>query len=91
MPVARSGVARRVANLWRCRGVARRSKIHEYSLSSRLAAPPNLQQRTRSLFKSWILITSLSMTSFAKNSPDRSPALVAAFRHRCSRRRGPPV
>jgi hypothetical protein len=31
-------------------------RIHErYSLSSRLAAAPNLQQRTRSLFERWVL------------------------------------
>ena len=36
--------------------VARRSKIHEgYSPSSRLAAAPNLWQRTRSLFMRWVL------------------------------------
>src|SRR5436190_21302399 len=52
----RQNLARRVADLWRCRGVARRSNIHEgYSLSSRLAAAPNLQLRTRSLFERWVL------------------------------------
>lgn len=43
--------APRVADLCRCRCVARRSKIpKEYSLSSRLAAAANLWQRTASLF-----------------------------------------
>src|SRR6266699_5329848 len=52
----RQGLARRVADLCRCRGVARRSKIHEgYSPSSCLAAAPNLLQRTRSLFMRWVL------------------------------------
>src|SRR6266700_6072664 len=43
-------------DLWRCRGVARRSKIHKgYSPSLRLAPAPNLQQRARSLFMRWVL------------------------------------
>jgi hypothetical protein len=55
------GLARRVADLWRCSGVARRPKIHkEYFPSSRLAAAPNLQQRTRSLFIRWVLVISRS-------------------------------
>src|SRR6266480_4041428 len=55
-PAACQSLARRVADLWRCSGVARRSKIHKgYSSSSRLAAAINLQQRTRSLFLRWVL------------------------------------
>ena len=53
---ARLGVAWKLADLWRCRGVARRSKIHKgYSLFPRLASAPNPQQRNRSLFKTWVL------------------------------------
>src|SRR5262249_16833168 len=54
---SQQSTAQRVADLWRCRSVARRSKIHGgYSLSSRLAPAPNLKQRTRSRFMSWLLI-----------------------------------
>jgi hypothetical protein len=50
LPGVSQKTALRVADLWRCCCVARRSKIHKgYSPSSRLAAAPNLWQRARSL------------------------------------------
>src|SRR5439155_17238122 len=63
----RQTLARR-ADLCRCSRVARRSKIHEgYSPSSRLAAAPNLQQRTRFLFMRWVLIIGASFQGHPGN------------------------
>src|SRR6266404_3183499 len=76
-PGTRQGLARRVADLCHCDGVARRSKIHEgYSPSSRLAAAPNLWQRTRSLFMRWVpedlpLIFNLGSNAYARVSNRR--------------------